>query len=133
VNRARHLYRNTALVHGADTVLALLPVELAWTPQGPYTSAAALASEDGPIPEADYLIVHKEPRREVAAYWRFVYARFDDPQAGSPDATDRALMERHATMPGVPPRPSPGFRERLRERFGAPVFDDEWIEVFALR
>lgn len=127
-NRARHLYRNYQLQHGAQTVLAILPGEFPRVPDGPYVSPSQRDWLE--TSEADYLIVHLDVGREAAEYWAWVYG----PSGPGPfEAGQAAPMERHQHYGEPLPRVSASMRQHLSTLLGEPLYRDRFIEVFALK
>jgi len=128
VDRSVLLYRNHALQHGK-------PVVLGWTgalPRGleggPYSRVLELTSE-----RADYVVVHKDPVREVAAYFTWV---FTDLWPRTRVTADETFMRRQENvhLDGiVPAEVMAGIAAKLRETLGEPSFEDDWIVVWRTR
>jgi hypothetical protein len=126
-NRTRHLYRNHYLQHGMEVWLGFLPEELETAPDGPYVEMD-VDSAWSAIP-ADYLVVHHRIRDEVRDYWRFVY---ETPGHRATEGVTAAYMARHSRY--GPPRTASlhALRSRLESDLGQPVYQDHYIEVWAL-
>jgi len=125
--RARHLYRNYYLTHGKDTVLALFPDELAGSPpDGPYVSL--YDSDWRERADADYLILHRDVKRESLRYGRFVYG-----DGSWRDPAIVALMTRHTRYAIDASPPSAYLLDRLEATLGPPVYTDADILVWRLR
>lgn len=129
LSRAVLLQRNLQLVHGKEVRIGwpeALPDALRG---GPYVELDSLTSEQG-----DYLIVHRDPRNEVDAYWTHVY-RDVWPELRSP--IDRGFMQlqknsyvhnQRWTDPEVVAR----FAANVRERLGPTTYKDDWVLVWKL-
>jgi len=128
VDRSVFLWRNHALQHGKSVVLGwtgALPRGLAG---GPYARVLELTSE-----RADYLVVHKDPVREVAAYFTWV---FTDLWPRTRVEADETFMRRQENvhLDGiVPAEVMAGIAAKLRETLGEPCFEDGWIVVWRTR
>ena len=128
VDRSVFLYRNHALRHGK-------PVVLGWTgpmPRGlaggPYSRVLELTSE-----RVDYIVVHKDLVREVAAYFTWVFV---DLWPRTRVAADETFMRRQENvhLDGiVPAEVMAGIVAKLRETLGEPCFEDGWIVVWRTR
>jgi len=129
LSRAVLLYRAYERIHGKQVFVGW-PGEIPRSLDGdPY--AALLAGEL----DADYLVLHKDLRREVRDYWRFVYleAWLDHARRG-----DDSFMERHkATMVRsqdiATPETGSLLATYLRRRLGEPFLEDEQLWVWKLR
>jgi len=128
VDRAVFLYRNHALQHGKEVCIG-------WAgelPRGidgwPYSRVLELTPE-----RADYVVLHKDPLREVAAYFTWVFA---DLWPRTRDARDESFMRRQENvhLDGLVPAESlRAIAARLTETLGAPVHEDEWILAWRTR
>ena len=128
-NRGALLYRNYALQHGRDV----------WTPWGWPGIEAPLPSpyvwlDDPELAEhaqASHVVVHLDFKGELRRYFAFV-RESAWPAAGS---KDREFMERMLT--GTVKRlrnPDLSRTQRsLTARYGQPVFQDDWVQVWELR
>jgi hypothetical protein len=129
VSRSRLMYRNLYLQHQKETWLAPFPFELENIPEGPYVSL--FESEWREHLDADYLIFHLTPRKEVEAYWSFVYEL--NRKLGRDSATS-AYMERSRRFGWFPkPESVERMKAGLSEALGAPVHRDRWLWVWDLR
>ena len=130
LSRAVLLLRNHALLHGKAVTIGW-PGELPLgARRGAFTQLGSVVAED-----ADYLILHLDLRREVSAYWRYVFLE------AWPDARrsgDESLMERHKVhfvrgQPTTDPKLAAALARALRERLGPPFHEDERVLVWKLR
>jgi hypothetical protein len=126
-SRSVLLLRNLARFHGGTVVFgwpAPLPAALRG---GPYLGLDELGPGD-----ADYVVLHRNLRREVDAYWDFVYG---DVWPGTP--VDRGFMELHKatfvhSQPVTAPALADALAAHLRERFGPAFYKDETLLVWKL-
>jgi len=129
-SRAVLLYRAYQRIHGKQVFVGW-PAEPPRSLRGaPY--AAILADE---ALDADYLVLHKDLRREVRDYWRFVYfeAALDDESWG-----DESFMERHKTtfvrsQDIASPEQASLLATYLRRKLGEPALEDDQLWVWKLR
>ena len=126
VTRAALLYRNHQLAHGKA-------VDIGWIGPGPesLTEAYVRIDEDAELARssADVLVLHRHQQLELSRYWDFVY---EDAWPRNTTAGDRSFMERHRAL-WTAFGPLPGIEQRLRDRIGAPFFEDAAIVAWRLR
>jgi hypothetical protein len=127
LTRSVLLLRNHALAHGHEVVVGWpegLPESLAG---GPYVDLATLD-----LRANDVVVLHKNLKKEVRAYWRHVYG---PAWAERENALDAGFMQRH-TSTFVAGQPFTGedvaalWASRLRERFGPAVYKDDQVVVW---
>lgn len=128
IDRSVFLYRNHALRHGKQVCIG-------WAgelPRGidgwPYSRVMELTSA-----RADYVVLHKDPPREVASYFTWVFA---DLWPRTRNASDETFMRRQENvhLDGlVPAATMAGIAARLTEKLGPPVHEDEWVLVWRTR
>jgi hypothetical protein len=127
--RTRHLYRHYQLQHGIPTLLAPLAGEFPRLPTGPYVSFQRPGWKQAA--DADYLIIHLDVAREIAAYWRWLYGP-RGPADASPEGA-AAFMERHHRYGGLLPRPNSTTLSRLAAELGQPLLAEDGLLVWDLR
>jgi hypothetical protein len=125
VDRSVFLYRNHALRHGKQVCIGWAG-ELPRGIQGwPYARVMELSRA-----EADYIVLHKDPAREVASYFTWV---FTDLWPRAEVAHDETFMRRQENvhLDGLVPAESlRPIAARLAEKLGPPLHEDEWVLVW---
>ncbi len=129
LSRAVLLQRNLQLLHGKEVRVAWPEALPAALRGGPYAELDSLSHEDG-----DYLIVHRDPRSEVDAYWAHVY-RDVWPKLRS--SIDRGFMQLQKNsyvhnQRWTDPEEVARFAASMRERLGPTSYKDEWLLVWKL-
>jgi len=122
-SRSALLYRNYALQHDAEVLVGRFDDALGGPP------AVRVFGGDLEACGASYLVVHLDLAREVADYWRFVHG---PAWRAVKRSADRGLLRRHRDYP-PPPATKPRDLARLRERYGAPCYEDGVMAVWKLR
>jgi hypothetical protein len=128
--RAVLLYRSHARAHGKRVRLGWIGPLPRALQAGPYVALDEVGAGVG-AGEAGWLVLHRDPRREVSRYFRFV-AEEAWPRRRS--AADEPFMARHAALyrANLPDAEAMArLAEPLRARLGPPAFEDE--EVLAWR
>lgn len=128
IDRAVFLYRNHALRHRKA-------VRIGWAGELPRGIAGAPYSRVMELTpaEADYVVLHKDPTREVVSYFAWVFA---DLWPRTRVARDETFMRRQENvhLDGLVPAESLGaIAARLAEKLGPPVHEDEWVLVWRTR
>jgi hypothetical protein len=128
-SRAVLLYRNYFLRHGKETLLGRVGQRGEALSNGPYVWLGE--PKLGEATGADYLILHRTPRAEVARYWQFVFA---EAWPAVRRAGDDAFMvfPHHAPEAQLVSSDTKAVEEWLAGRFGQPVYDDRDIVVWRL-
>ncbi len=129
-HRTLLLYRNYYMQHSKRTVLGRLGSEDRVL-DGPYLDLDLIqpSTENG----ADYLILHMDVAREVNDYWGFV---FGESWPGHEVPGDEGFMTRHnrRNPPGLELKQrTADMAVAIRERFGLPIFQDDYIRVWDIR
>jgi hypothetical protein len=128
-SRSVLLLRGLARVHGGTLVLGWpgpLPAALRGAP---YVELDALQPGD-----AEYVVLHRNLRSEVDAYWDFVYG---EAWPKVERAVDMGFMELHKatfvhSQPGTDPEFANALAAHLRDRFGPAFYKDERVLVWKL-
>jgi len=125
--RAVLLYRNYALQHGKPAWIGW-PGEMPRGIQGgPYARLLELTAE-----QADYVVLHRDPAREVHDYFRFVY---EEAWPRNRDAADESFMLRQEAVYGqnlLDAEQTAPLAARLLASFGPASYKDERILVWKL-
>jgi hypothetical protein len=128
VDRSVFLYRNHVLRHGKEVCIGWageLPRGLdGW----PYSRVMELTSE-----QADYVVLHKDPAREVASYFTWVFAELWPRTRVARDETFMKRQENVHLDGLVPAENMAAIAARLTEKLGPPLHEDEWVVVWRTR
>jgi hypothetical protein len=121
-DQARALYRNYYLQHRQPVGIGFVERTLPEGLRGPV--AQPLRAD----PEGfDYLVLHRDVRREIERYWRFV---LEHAWPAHYDPEREPFMRHQLTLAVPPPGPQPGLEARWRARYGEPVYEDEDLLVW---
>ncbi len=128
-SRSVLLWRDLARTHGNEVLLGWpgpLPATLRG---GPYVELDELGPGD-----ADYVVLHRNLRKEVDDYWDFVYGEVWPKRE---DAVDRGFMELHKatfvhSQPGTDPAFATTLAAHLKDRCGPAVYKDETLLVWKI-
>lgn len=125
--RSVYLYRSYALQHGKEVVIGLTGEVPRGLARGPYVRLLEVGPE-----RADWLVLHRDLRSEVGAYFGFVFEevwpRLFDPALESFMRRQEAVHGGNLAEPELAER----IAAKLFERYGAPTYEDERIYAWKL-
>jgi len=130
-SRSVLLYRNYFQTHGKEVLIGLARAKDDLRLSGP--SAFIGDPNVGRKSGAQYLILHRDLRAEVAGYWKWIYGQVW-PQMEN--VWDRGFMDRHRSffIPEASVKEMADALEGpLRQQLGPPMYEDDTVVAWRLR
>lgn len=121
MTRSILLYRNYFLQHKKDVLLGLIDLDVIHPIKGPYVDMKD--PEAIRMSGAQFLVLHRNPSKEVSEYWETVY---NDYWPSMETYTLAAYMHRHRTF-WKQPKANLEVESNLRSWLGAPTFESDSI------